>query len=507
MRFMRQVMVSLAVPALVMLGAGAAVGWGGASLERGLGSFFEHDDRLDSAAAEMYAQGLQMGQALRNWVIDPSNKRGYENFEAAQKAFALALANAGKAADAPDERALLDKIESLRSSLQEHQSRILALASSDQAGAIEALKKSETPAWRSVREQLLELKKSASASKEAARRQAEGAIKAARSIAITLALLGAALCGLNSWLLKRRVDAELGGDPGEAREVLAKVEAGDLVVQVPVQAGDANSLMAAIARTQLSLRRLVAQVSEVAGSMATATGEIAAGNLDLSQRTERQASSLQQTASSMEELGATVQHNADSARQATGLSAQANQVAQQGGAAVRAVVSTMHAISGQSQKIAEITSVIDGIAFQTNILALNAAVEAARAGEQGRGFAVVASEVRSLAQRSAQAAREIKQLIVENVEKVEQGGQQVQNAGQTMDDIVAQVSRVSSLIGEIAHATEEQHSGVAVVSQAVTQLDESTQQNAALVEQSSAAAASLDQQAAQLKQLISVFRI
>jgi methyl-accepting chemotaxis protein len=209
----------------------------------------------------------------------------------------------------------------------------------------------------------------------------------------------------------------------------------------------------------------------------------------------------------MEELSSTTQHNAESARQATQLAEAASRVAADGGTAVGQVVSTMQAISGQSHKISEITSVIDGIAFQTNILALNAAVEAARAGEQGRGFAVVASEVRSLAQRSAQAAREIKSLITENVEKVGAGEQQVAQAGRTMGELVAQVQRVSSLISEISTATGEQNGGIQQIGQAVNQLDQMTQQNAALVEQSSAAAHSLSQQAERLTALVKVFRV
>ncbi len=242
-------------------------------------------------------------------------------------------------------------------------------------------------------------------------------------------------------------------------------------------------------------------------SVGTASAQIATGNIDLSQRTEEQASNLQQTAASMEELTATVKHNADNSRAAAQLALGATEVATRGGAVVEEVVVTMQSITDSSRRISDIIGVIDGIAFQTNILALNAAVEAARAGEQGRGFAVVASEVRSLAQRSAGAAKEIKGLIEESAARVEAGGKQVADAGQTMADIVAQVKRVHDLIGEISSASTEQSQGIAQVGDAVAQLDQVTQQNAALVEESAAAAESMKHQASRLAQTVSIFNV
>jgi len=235
--------------------------------------------------------------------------------------------------------------------------------------------------------------------------------------------------------------------------------------------------------------------------------EISAGNTDLSSRTEQQAASLEETAASMEQLASTVKQNADNARQANQLAASASDVAERGGSAVSEVVSTMQGISASSRKISEIVSVIDGIAFQTNILALNAAVEAARAGEQGKGFAVVAGEVRSLAQRSAQAAKEIKGLIEDSVTKVGAGSQQVERAGATMQEIVASVKRVTDIMGEISAASEEQSSGIDQVNRAVSQMDEVTQQNAALVEEAAAAAGSLQDQAHRLAEAVAVFKI
>jgi len=241
--------------------------------------------------------------------------------------------------------------------------------------------------------------------------------------------------------------------------------------------------------------------------VATASAQIAQGNQDLSGRTEQQASALQQTAATMDELGSTVRNNADNAKQANQLALGASAVAVRGGGVVGQVVETMKGINQSSRKIADIIGVIDGIAFQTNILALNAAVEAARAGEQGRGFAVVASEVRSLAQRSAEAAKQIKVLISASVERVEQGTAQVDQAGRTMEEIVGAIKRVSDIVGEISAASAEQSSGVSQVGEAVTQMDQATQQNAALVEESAAAAQSLQQQAQQLVEAVAIFKL
>ena len=285
-----------------------------------------------------------------------------------------------------------------------------------------------------------------------------------------------------------------------------QISEGNLTQSIVVKGRDEMAvLLHALSSMQENLARVVTGVRDNAQSVATASTEIAQGNSDLSSRTESQASALEQTAASMEQLSSTVRQNADNARQANQLARSASSVATQGGEVVTQVVETMRGINDSSRKIADIISVIDGIAFQTNILALNAAVEAARAGEQGRGFAVVASEVRALAGRSADAAKEIKSLITASVERVEQGTQMVDRAGETMSGVVSAIRRVTDIVGEISAASNEQASGVAQVGEAVTQMDQATQQNAALVEQSAAAAASLKTQAAALVDAVAVF--
>ncbi|MBB5392286.1 MULTISPECIES: methyl-accepting chemotaxis protein [unclassified Herbaspirillum] len=316
--------------------------------------------------------------------------------------------------------------------------------------------------------------------------------------------IGLAVAVFMGFILVRAISRPL----EQAVKVAQGVAAGDLTQDIEVRSRDeTGQLMQALKEMNGNLLRIVGEVRTGTDTINTAAAEIASGNLDLSSRTEQQAGSLEETASAMEELTSTVKQNADNARQANQLAASASDVASRGGDVVRQVVDTMSSINDSSRKIVDIISVIDGIAFQTNILALNAAVEAARAGEQGRGFAVVASEVRSLAQRSASAAKEIKALIDDSVSKVGNGSTLVAQAGATMDEVVASVRRVTDVMGEITAASQEQSSGIEEINRAVTQMDETTQQNAALVEEAAAAAQSLQEQASRLSTAVSVFRL
>ncbi|SFD57444.1 methyl-accepting chemotaxis protein [Paracidovorax konjaci] len=329
------------------------------------------------------------------------------------------------------------------------------------------------------------------------------AVKTRTQLLLLVAVIALGLLAF-SWyianVLRHRVDA--------SRAVAERVRDGDLTVQVVDDARDEFSpLLATLQDMQQSLATVVSTVRQGSDSVATASAEIAQGNNDLSSRTEHQASALAETAASMDQLGATVRQNADNAQQASQLAQGASSVATQGGEVVAEVVRTMRGIDDSSKKIAEIIGVIDGIAFQTNILALNAAVEAARAGEQGRGFAVVAGEVRNLAQRSAEAAKEIKGLITASVERVKQGSDLVDKAGTTMTEVVESIRRVTDIVAEISVASREQSAGVGQVGDAITQMDQVTQQNAALVEESAAAANALRSQADQLVAAVAVFRV
>jgi methyl-accepting chemotaxis protein len=405
----------------------------------------------------------------------------------------------------PEEARLLQQIADARDFYNVQKAAVTkAKEVNDVETATRVLEEKFIPAstkYQSLLREMVDMQRKAiDASAVRAEQAAAASLRMQTALSVMLVLLVVA-CG---WLLRSSIVKPLETAIGIAR----RVAKGDLTADIEVTSRDeAGQLLEALGAMNQSLRELVHNVVHGAGNIARASDEIAAGNLELSSRTEQQASSLEETASSMEELTSTVKQTSDNARQANQLAGSASEVAAKGGAVVRQVVDTMGLIDTSSKKIVDIIGVIDGIAFQTNILALNAAVEAARAGEQGRGFAVVAGEVRNLAQRSAAAAKEIKALIDASVANVETGGALVARAGATMDEIVESIRRVTDIMGEISAATREQTLGIEQINEAVSQMDQTTQQNASLVEEAAAASETLQKQAADLADAMRVFKL
>ncbi|QDD65790.1 HAMP domain-containing protein [Herbaspirillum seropedicae] len=405
----------------------------------------------------------------------------------------------------PEAKAKLDKVTETRKSYAALRKQIDKLQSSgDKDAAIKLMLSEMVPLQKIYFSQLDELSDTQQKLMDQSVDQAEAAYETTRMVMVIAGVLAATFAAFIAGTISRSITRPL----SRAVEVAETVAAGDLTAVIAAHSNDETGrLLQALAAMNQKLKAIVLEVRRGTDSMVTASTQIATGNLDLSSRTEEQASALEETASSLEELTSSVKQNADHTRKSSELAANASQVANQGGLAVKQVVQTMGAINDSSHKIVDIISVIDGIAFQTNILALNAAVEAARAGEQGRGFAVVASEVRGLAQRSATAAKEIKELINDSVNQVTSGTELVAQAGSTMDAVVNSIEQVSHIVGEISAATREQSDGIEQVNQAIMQMDNTTQQNAALVEEAAAAAQALQDQAQRLLDLVGVFRL
>ena len=453
--------------------------------------------RIDSAVRRTIAIARSADTSLSAYFAEESKVSSASSAELQKKIEALI--------DQPEEKAMFAGLLEQRKVYLGSRDQVYKLKGEGQAEAAnEVFEKTFVPAAAKYQKMVYDLLEHQRAAIDATARDIDAVAVTSRNLLLGLAAMALVFGVLCAWLLTIGIVHPLRMALGVAR----RVADGDLTAQIDASAKDeTGQLLQALKDMNGSLLTIVAEVRGGTDSIATSSTQIAAGNQDLSSRTEQQAGSLEETASSMEELTSTVKQNADNARQANQLAASASQVAVKGGEVVAQVVGTMESINASSNKIVDIIAVIDGIAFQTNILALNAAVEAARAGEQGRGFAVVASEVRNLAQRSSQAAKEIKTLIGASVEQVNAGSMLVAQAGSTMNDIVASVQRVSDIISEITAASSEQSVGIDEINRAIGQMDAVTQQNAALVEEAAAAAESMQDQAHKLAQIVSVFKL
>ena len=469
-------------------------------------------------AAKMDQSITERALAFRNLILlDPDQKNEIEievgRIEAQSKVYAESQEKLGNmfatlSDTTQEEKALFEQIRQQADLAKPFVAKAKELILSDQKDeAYKLLRFEYRPVqkkWWSLLRQLREFEDKLSEKNTA---EAKAAYDHSRNLMLMLSGLGILASIGAAALITRGLLNQLGGEPVDAVEIASRIAAGELAVRIKTKDGDRSSLMYTMKTMRDSLAEIVSQVHASTDTIATASSQIASGNQDLSSRTQQQAAALEQSAASMEELTATVKQNTEHARHANGLASAASDVAGKAGTVVAEVVDTMGSINESAKKIADIIGVIDSIAFQTNILALNAAVEAARAGEHGRGFAVVAAEVRNLAQRCAGAAKEIKGLIGDSVQKVEAGNELVEQAGATMDEVVTSIQRVTHIMAEIMGASEEQSGGIEQVNQAITQMDQVTQQNASLVEEAAAAAESLREQAGNLVRVVSVFKL
>jgi len=479
-----------------------------ASLNNEVGTMVDSRYPKTVAANGIKADVSEATRSMLNVLImsDPSQiAKELENIEKRNASATAALASLSKSTTDPKGQEILKAIATIRDKFTPSQASFVALIKEENKDdAMTKFLFSLRPQQNRYFDQLDKFIAFQNTEMVTAGDAAHAVSKRTQFLIMVLALIAAGISLAVAVLATRSITKPL----NEAVDVAQRVADGDLTSVIEVNSRDeTGQMMEALRHMNASLIKIVAEVRTGTDQIAEASSEIASGNLDLSSRTEEQAASLGQTSSSMRELTSTVQQNADNARQANQLAAKASEVAVRGGSVVSHVIDTMGSITASSKKIVDIIGVIDGIAFQTNILALNAAVEAARAGEQGRGFAVVASEVRNLAQRSAAAAKEIKQLIGDSVEKVREGSNLVEQAGVTMEEVVASVRRVTDIMGEITSASQEQSAGIAKVNNTILEMDETTQQNAALVEEAAAAAASMQEQAANLARVVSVFKL
>jgi methyl-accepting chemotaxis protein len=511
LRVLTQLMLGFSAVIALLMGLGA-LSLGEVSAEN------DHVARLRDNWLPAVRSSLQMQASLRAIRIAESRtassldsdqaKEAEIRIEAALVNYRNADAEYQKLITEPEEKTAYTDIQRLMLQYLDLDQQVRALArASQQADAMELIRGQSANISDAIEKDINTIVDVNVAGSAREGKAADQAHSHAVALVVGVIVIGTAIALALALVIARRLARQLGGEPRDAAALASNIADGNLCTVVLLKAGDHTSLMFSLDTMKEQLTRIVRGIQTSSESILVAAGEIAQGNTDLSQRTEEQAASLEETASIMDELTGRVRHNADNARQATMLACTASDIARRGGDVIGRVVDTMQEISRSSAKISEIISVIEGIAFQTNILALNAAVEAARAGELGRGFAVVAGEVRTLAQRSATAAKEIKDLIDESASRVGAGSKLVEEAGSTIKEIVNSVKRVSDIVGEISLASDEQSTGIEQVNHAVNQMDQVTQQNAALVEEAAAATQSMAQQALELREAVAIFRI